>query len=59
MQSKLSKSRVYLAGVCSLVVTVGVARFSYTPMLPIMQSGAGLTDVQGGWLATANYTLNS
>lgn len=55
MRTSLSKSRVYLAGICSLIVTVGVARFSYTPMLPIMQSGAGLTEVQGGWLATANY----
>ncbi len=55
MQEGLSKSRVYLAGICSLIVTVGVARFSYTSLLPIMQAETGLTDADGGWLATANY----
>lgn len=55
MQTYFSPARVYLAGICSLIVTVGVARFSYTPLLPIMQSSAGLTEVEGGWLATANY----
>jgi predicted MFS family arabinose efflux permease len=51
----LTKSRVYLAGICSLIVTVGVARFSYSLLLPIMQEGAGLTESGGGWLATTNY----
>lgn len=55
MLTELSKSRVYLAGICSLLVTVGVARFSYTPLLPIMQNEAGLTEAGGGWLATTNY----
>ncbi len=55
MLNNLTKNRVYLAGICSLIVTVGVARFSYTPLLPIMQAETGLTDAGGGWLATANY----
>lgn len=55
MQDELSKSQIYMAGICSLIVTVGVARFSYTSLLPIMQSETGLTDADGGWLATANY----
>jgi MFS family permease len=46
---------VYLAGICSLFVTVGVARFSYTSLLPIMKSGLGLTEVEGGWLGTTIY----
>lgn len=53
--TELTKSRVYLAGICSLIVTVGVARFSYSLLLPIMQEGAGLTESGGGWLATTNY----
>jgi predicted MFS family arabinose efflux permease len=53
--AELTKSRVYLAGICSLIVTVGVARFSYSLLLPIMQEGAGLTESGGGWLATTNY----
>ncbi|WP_227519538.1 YbfB/YjiJ family MFS transporter [Marinobacter sp. ANT_B65] len=52
---ELTRTRVYLAGICSLIVTVGVARLSYSLLLPIMQSGAGLTEVGGGWLATTNF----
>ncbi len=55
MQSGLTRTRVYLAGICSLIVTVGVARFSYTSLLPIMQAETGLSEAAGGWLATANY----
>jgi len=55
MLTKLTKPRVYFAGICSLMVTVGVARFSYSLLLPIMQNNAGLTESGGGWLATTNY----
>ena len=47
--------RVLFAGICALVLTVGLARFAYTPMLPIMHREAGLTDLAAGWLATFNY----
>lgn len=47
--------QVILAGICSLVLTVGLARFAYTPLLPIMRDQAGLSHVAGGWLATINY----
>ena len=55
MLSSLTKSRVYLAGICSLIVTVGVARFAYTPLLPVMQEATGLTESESGWLATSIY----
>ncbi|MDX2370808.1 MAG: YbfB/YjiJ family MFS transporter [Colwellia sp.] len=55
LTTELTKSRVYFAGICSLIVTVGVARFSYSLLLPIMQNSAGLTESGGGWLATTNY----
>ena len=48
-------TRVILAGICALILTVGLARFAYTPMLPVMRDGAGLSDLAGGWLATFNY----
>ena len=38
-----------------LILTVGLARFAYTPMLPIMRRRAGLTHWAAGWLATVNY----
>ena len=49
------KARVVIAGICALVLTVGVARFAYTPLLPVMRDQAGLSVVAGGWLATINY----
>ena len=47
--------RVLIAGVCSLLLTIGIARFTYTPLLPIMKVQAGLSYLAGGWLATFNY----
>lgn len=47
--------KVLLAGICSLILTVGLARFAYTPLLPVMRSETWLTEVAGGWLATFNY----
>ena len=42
-------------GLIALAVAMGIGRFAFTPLLPLMQQDAGLTLVQGGWLATANY----
>lgn len=42
-------------GVLSLVLTMGLARFSYTNALPAMQNELGLGADAGGWLAAVNY----
>lgn len=42
-------------GLIALAVAMGIGRFAFTPVLPLMQQDAGLTLIQGGWLATANY----
>jgi len=34
---------------------MSIARFAYTPMMPIMFEQAGLSKVFAGWLATINY----
>ena len=47
--------RVVIAGISALILTIGLARFSYTPLLPIMRAEAGLSYAAGGWLATSNY----
>jgi MFS family permease len=44
-----------LAGLTALVVAMGIGRFIYAPLLPMMQHDAGLSIVEGGWLASANY----
>ncbi|WP_428624480.1 YbfB/YjiJ family MFS transporter [Sedimenticola sp.] len=50
-----SHIKVLFAGIMSLILTLGIARFSYTPLLPIMQAQTYLGDASGGWLATFNY----
>ena len=50
-----ARYQVVLAGVCALILTVGLARFAYTPMLPVMRNQAGLSYLGSGWLATVNY----
>jgi predicted MFS family arabinose efflux permease len=47
--------KVIFAGIASLILTVGLARFSYTPLLPEMRAHAGLSAEAGGWLAAINY----
>lgn len=51
----LKKYQVVTSGICALIITVGLARFAYTPLLPIMNREAGLSLLAGGWLATFNY----
>lgn len=55
MTSQREKYHVLAAGVLSLVLTMGVARFAYTPLIPIMQGQSVLTDLTAGLLATLNY----
>jgi len=47
--------KVMFAGLFSLILTMGIARFAYTPMLPVMLDQTYLDDSLGGWLATINY----
>ena len=46
---------VALAGLTALAVAMGIGRFAFTPILPMMQEDAGLSVAGGGWLASANY----
>ena len=47
--------QVTTGGVCGLVLTIGLARFAYTPLLPSLQSQTGLSDAGAGALAAINY----
>lgn len=47
--------QILLGGICALVLTIGLARFAYTPLLPQMQAQAGLGVADGGLLAAINY----
>ncbi|MET0105395.1 MAG: YbfB/YjiJ family MFS transporter [Sedimenticola sp.] len=50
-----SHIKVLIAGVSSLILMLGIARFAYTPLLQVMQDQTWLGDASGGWLATYNY----
>ena len=47
--------RIALAGLAALAVAMGIGRFAFTPILPMMLEDAGLSVAAGGWLAAANY----
>lgn len=44
-----------LAGWLSLAVAMGIGRFAFTPVLPLMMRAGQLDVAGGGWLAAANY----
>jgi MFS family permease len=46
---------VALAGLVALAIAMGVGRFAFTPLLPMMQADSGVSLTQGGYLAAANY----
>jgi len=47
--------RVALAALAALAIAMGIGRFAFTPILPMMQQDSGLSVSDGGWLASANY----
>lgn len=55
MNPQAERIKVLSAGIFSLILAVGIARFAYTPLLPVMQQQAGLGISAAGWLATFNY----
>ena len=54
-QRSLQPWQVIAGGICGLMLTLGLARFAYTPLLPVMQAQTGLGDAAAGALAAVNY----
>jgi MFS family permease len=42
-------------GCAALAMAMGVGRFAFTPILPMMQDQFGTSVAEGGWLAAAHY----
>jgi len=55
MADPVQRYKVLTAGVLNLILVMGIARFAYTPLLPVMQEHTGLGLAEGGWLASINY----
>ncbi len=47
--------KVLLGGILGLIVAMGIGRFAFTPILPLMQRDLGMTNSLAGWLAGLNY----
>ncbi|MGE6335801.1 YbfB/YjiJ family MFS transporter, partial [Acidovorax sp. NPDC077664] len=47
--------RVALAGMAALAAAMGIGRFAFTPLLPMMLHDGVVDIATGSWLATANY----
>ncbi len=46
---------IAFAGLTALGVAMGIGRFAFTPILPMMQQEFAMSVGAGGWLASANY----
>ena len=57
MSDKIQRLKVLCAGVLSLLLMVGIARFSYTPLLPIMQQQTAMA--LGSVSATKKQLVNA
>lgn len=54
-RSKRHMVPALISGGLALFIGMGIARFAFTPILPLMQSDFGLSDTVSGILASANY----
>src|SRR6187431_1789662 len=55
MSVSLGPGRVVLAGMIALAVAMGIGRFAFTPLLPMMLSDGVVNLAAASWLASANY----
>lgn len=52
---KVTRFSVLFSGICALILSMGIARYSLTPMIPNLQNQLGVTPSEAGILAGVNY----
>ncbi len=50
-----NRQTVLFAGICSLILCMGLGRYAFTPMIPVMQNQVNLSSSAAGWLAGIGY----
>ncbi len=55
MKSSVSPWTIALTGMVSLAVAMGIGRFAFTPLLPMMLNDGVIDLPAASWLASANY----
>jgi hypothetical protein len=53
--ARASPFAITVAGILSLAAAMGIGRFAFTPLLPLMIREGQLDVAAGGWIAAANY----
>lgn len=53
--SQQSALLVLVGGIFGMMVAMGIGRFAFTPIIPLMQRDLGMTNSMAGWLASLNY----
>ena len=54
-QNERSVLYILVGGMLGLVVAMGIGRFAFTPILPLMQRDLAMSNTVAGWLAGLNY----
>lgn len=55
VQRDLGALKVLLGGMLGMIVAMGIGRFVFTPILPLMQRDLAMSHTVAGWLAGLNY----
>jgi len=51
----LGSTAVCAVAAMALAVAMGIGRFAFTPLLPLMVRDGSLAESAGAWLAASNY----